>query len=175
MVGRAGDEGRRLRRSRRHHHRHHRRPPGRLALRPTGRRGRRRADREPDRGLHRSLHPDLAVADHQTSLKVWWEGPPPLRGSESPMKAAWRVHPLAAAFAVVAALLLSSVAEPAVAAPVPRAVVAGTARDARHPAANRQVLIPSGGVGMNALLLLAAGGGPKPTLLLLHGLPGNEQ
>jgi pimeloyl-ACP methyl ester carboxylesterase len=28
---------------------------------------------------------------------------------------------------------------------------------------------------MNALLFLAAGSGPKPTLLLLHGLPGNEQ
>jgi pimeloyl-ACP methyl ester carboxylesterase len=28
---------------------------------------------------------------------------------------------------------------------------------------------------MNALFFLAAGSGPKPTLLLLHGLPGNEQ
>jgi pimeloyl-ACP methyl ester carboxylesterase len=37
------------------------------------------------------------------------------------------------------------------------------------------VLIPSGGVGMNALFLLAAGESAKPTLLLLHGLPGNEQ
>jgi pimeloyl-ACP methyl ester carboxylesterase len=91
------------------------------------------------------------------------------------MRAAWRVHPLAAA---LAALLLSSFvadAAQAAAAPVPRAVVADPARDAKHPAANRQVLIPSGGVGMNALFLLAAGNGPKPTLLLLHGLPGNEQ
>ena len=85
------------------------------------------------------------------------------------MKAAWPVH------IVAAALLLSSFASQAAAAPVPRAVVADPARDARHPAANRQVLIPSGGVGMNALFLLAAGDGPKPTLLLLHGLPGNEQ
>src|SRR4051812_11420999 len=84
------------------------------------------------------------------------------------MKAAWHVHTLAAA------LLLSSVAAQA-ATPVPRAVVADNARDARHPAANRQLLIPSGGVGMNALFFLAAGSGPKPTLLLLHGLPGNEQ
>jgi dienelactone hydrolase len=85
------------------------------------------------------------------------------------MKAAWTVHILAAA------LLLSSVTAKAATAPVPRAVVADPARDARHPAANRQVLIPSGGVGMNALFLLAAGDGPKPTLLLLHSLPGNEQ
>ena len=85
------------------------------------------------------------------------------------MKTAWPVQTLAAAW------LLSSVAAQAAAAPVPRAVVADTARDAEHPAANRQVLIPSGGAGMNALFFLAAGGGPKPTLLLLHGLPGNEQ
>src|SRR5579872_5306424 len=91
------------------------------------------------------------------------------------MKAAWSVPTLAAA---LAAGLLSSfvaVAAPAATAPLPRAVVADPARDAKHPAANRQVLIPSGGVGMNALFLLAAGDGPKPTLLLLHGLPGNEQ
>ncbi len=62
------------------------------------------------------------------------------------------------------------------AAPVPpRAVVADTVRDAKHPAANQQLLIMSGGLGMNALLLQASGSGPKPTLLLLHGLPGNEQ
>jgi len=85
------------------------------------------------------------------------------------MRAAWHVHTLAAA------LLLSSLAAQAATAPVPRAVVTDNARDAKHPATNRQVLIPSGGVGMNALLFLAAGSGPKPTLLLLHGLPGNEQ
>jgi len=60
------------------------------------------------------------------------------------------------------------------AAPVPCAVIADPARDARHPASNRQVLILSHGEGMNALLMLAAGPGPKPTMLL-HGLPGNEQ
>src|SRR3954470_17953435 len=85
------------------------------------------------------------------------------------MKAAWHVHTLAAA------LLLSSISAQAAAIPVPRAVVTDNARDARHPAANRQLLIPSGGSGMNALFFLAAGSGLKPTLLLLHGLPGNEQ
>jgi pimeloyl-ACP methyl ester carboxylesterase len=58
---------------------------------------------------------------------------------------------------------------------VPRAVIADPAPDVKHPAVNRQVLILSHGDGMNALFLLAAGPGPKPTLLLLHGLPGNEQ
>ena len=59
-----------------------------------------------------------------------------------------------------------AVSDPAVTDPVP---------DPAHPTANKQLLIPSGGVGMNALLLLASGDAPKPTLILLHGLPGNER
>ena len=85
---------------------------------------------------------------------------------------------------LVAALLAACLAAPALAAAptkasvkpaVPRAVIADPPRDAAHPARNRQVLILSHGDGMNALFLLAAGAGPKPTLVLLHGLPGNEQ
>lgn len=49
------------------------------------------------------------------------------------------------------------------------------APDAEHPAVNRQVLVPSAGEGMNALFFLASGAGPKPTVVLLHGLPGNEK
>jgi pimeloyl-ACP methyl ester carboxylesterase len=48
-------------------------------------------------------------------------------------------------------------------------------RDAAHPARNRQLLIESHGSQMNALFFLAAGAGPHPTMLLLHGLPGNER
>ena len=48
-------------------------------------------------------------------------------------------------------------------------------RDEAFPARNRQLLVPSNGVGLNALFLLAAGEEPHPTMLLLHGLPGNEQ
>jgi pimeloyl-ACP methyl ester carboxylesterase len=43
------------------------------------------------------------------------------------------------------------------------------------PARTLAEAIPSGGVNLNALLYIAAGSGPHPTLLLLHGLPGNEQ
>ena len=65
----------------------------------------------------------------------------------------------------------------------PAAVREDPPRNAAHPARNRQLVIPSGPVRpelgrpaeMNALFLLAAGEGPKPTLLLLHGLPGNER
>lgn len=47
--------------------------------------------------------------------------------------------------------------------------------NATHPARNQQVLVPSWGVGMNAVFLLASGQERRPTLVLLHGLPGNEQ
>jgi pimeloyl-ACP methyl ester carboxylesterase len=63
------------------------------------------------------------------------------------------------------------------------AVFVDPVRDPEHPARNRQLVIPSGPVRpelgrpaeMNALFLLAAGEGLKPTMLLLHGLPGNER
>jgi pimeloyl-ACP methyl ester carboxylesterase len=48
-------------------------------------------------------------------------------------------------------------------------------RDTAHPAHNQQLLIPSGGVGMNAVLFSAAGVGTHPTVILMHGLPGNER
>jgi pimeloyl-ACP methyl ester carboxylesterase len=35
--------------------------------------------------------------------------------------------------------------------------------------------LPTAGVKINALLYTAAGAGPHPTVLLLHGFPGNEQ
>src|SRR4051794_24837023 len=66
---------------------------------------------------------------------------------------------------------------------VPRAAEAATApcsavdrpRDAAQPTHNQQLLIPSGGVGLNALLFQAGGAGPHPTVILMHGLPGNER
>ena len=76
---------------------------------------------------------------------------------------------------VLAAAVLAAPAPATPTVAIPRAVVADPARDANYPAANRQVLILSHGEGMNALLMRAAGAGPKPTMLLLHGLPGNEQ
>jgi pimeloyl-ACP methyl ester carboxylesterase len=82
---------------------------------------------------------------------------------------------------IAAALLAAVLAVPVFAATstvpraIPLAVSADPPRDAAHPAHNRQVLILSHGDGMNALFMLAAGAGPKPTMLLLHGLPGNEQ
>ena len=48
-------------------------------------------------------------------------------------------------------------------------------RNAAYPTHNQQLLIPSHGVGLNALLFQAAGAGPHPTVILMHGLPGNER
>src|SRR5690349_16610806 len=49
------------------------------------------------------------------------------------------------------------------------------AADRTHPADNFAFTIPSGSGAMNAMLYTASGTGPHPTLLLLHGFPGNEQ
>jgi pimeloyl-ACP methyl ester carboxylesterase len=78
---------------------------------------------------------------------------------------------------LISAVILASLAPGgiAVAAPPARAAITDPPRDARHPAANKQLLIPSHGVGMNALLFEAAGLGPHPTVILMHGLPGNER
>jgi len=61
------------------------------------------------------------------------------------------------------------------AAPLPAAVIADPPRDAAHPASVAPLVIPSGGAAMNGLIYTASGAGPHPTLLLLHGFPGNEQ
>jgi pimeloyl-ACP methyl ester carboxylesterase len=44
-----------------------------------------------------------------------------------------------------------------------------------HPAANFAFTIPVGSGAMNAMLYTASGKAPHPSLLLLHGFPGNEQ
>ena len=58
---------------------------------------------------------------------------------------------------------------------IPSSVISDPAPDPEHPPRSAQVLVPSKGMGMNALFYLAGGAGPHPTMVLLHGLPGNEQ
>jgi pimeloyl-ACP methyl ester carboxylesterase len=67
----------------------------------------------------------------------------------------------------------ASAAEPLPA--IPSAVISDPIPDPAHPLRSAQVLVPSHGVGMNGLFYLAGGRGPHPTLILLHGFPGNEQ
>src|SRR4051812_45008658 len=76
---------------------------------------------------------------------------------------------------VVAAAFVVAVASPARAQAIPAVVTADPAPDAAHPPHQEQALVPSAGLGMNALLYLAGGAGPHPTMVLFHGFPGNEQ
>jgi pimeloyl-ACP methyl ester carboxylesterase len=46
---------------------------------------------------------------------------------------------------------------------------------AARPAAMDEIRIPSHGVPLNGLIYLAAGAGPHPVVLFLHGYPGNER
>lgn len=72
---------------------------------------------------------------------------------------------------LVAALLLAAFAQPAFS----QCSAVDPPRDMAHPSRNQQLLIPSNGVGLNAVLFQAAGIGPHPTVILMHGLPGNER
>ncbi len=47
--------------------------------------------------------------------------------------------------------------------------------DASAPARIDEVTLHSAGVALSAIVYVAAGAGPHPTLVLLHGFPGNER
>jgi pimeloyl-ACP methyl ester carboxylesterase len=79
-------------------------------------------------------------------------------------------------FAMILALALFGVAHADDLTPsIPSSVISDPAPDPAHPPRSAQVLVPSHGLGMNALFYLAGGAGPHPTIVILHGLPGNEQ
>jgi uncharacterized protein len=63
----------------------------------------------------------------------------------------------------------------AVAQQVPFAVTSDPAHDKEFPAAMDAPDIISHGARLNAVIYLASGAGPRPTVLLMHGFPGNEQ
>jgi pimeloyl-ACP methyl ester carboxylesterase len=79
---------------------------------------------------------------------------------------------LLAAFAALALLAAPAALR---AEPIPASVVADPPQDKAHPAAMVAFALPTHGVNINAVLYTAAGAGPHPTVLFLHGLPGNEQ
>ncbi len=74
-------------------------------------------------------------------------------------------------------MLASAVIAPAIAREpaIHPAVITDPAPDAANPARMDAFVIPSGEGAMNAVMYVAAGSGVHPTLLLLHGFPGNEQ
>ena len=58
---------------------------------------------------------------------------------------------------------------------IPAAVFTDPPADAAHPPRMEVLHIPSGGVEINGVAYLAGGAGAHPTVVLLHGLPGNEK
>jgi pimeloyl-ACP methyl ester carboxylesterase len=58
---------------------------------------------------------------------------------------------------------------------VPPAIFTDPPTDRAHPAAMTVLHIPSHGVLINGLLYSPSGAGPHPTLVICHGLPGNEK
>ncbi len=58
---------------------------------------------------------------------------------------------------------------------IPPAIFTDPPADAKHPARMEVLHIPSGGVEINGVAYLAAGPGPHPTVVICHGLPGNEK
>lgn len=77
------------------------------------------------------------------------------------------------AAAILAALPLPVLAQ---AAPdIPAAIYTDPPADKAHPAAMEVVHIPSGNVAINGVVYIPTGAGPHPTVVLCHGLPGNEK
>jgi acetyl esterase/lipase len=63
----------------------------------------------------------------------------------------------------------------ALAQSVPAAIYTDPPADAAHPATMTVLHIPSHGVLINGLVYSPPGAGPHPTIVICHGLPGNEK
>jgi uncharacterized protein len=74
--------------------------------------------------------------------------------------------------ALIASLFLASALG---AQGAPKALYVDPPHDAKHPARMAVLHIPSGGVRINGVAMLAAGAGVHPTFVFFHGLPGNEK
>jgi len=75
----------------------------------------------------------------------------------------------ALAMAVLPALASAQTAD------IPAAIWRDPPADAAHPAKLVVLHIPSGGVEINGVAYLASGAGLHPTVIVCHGLPGNEK
>lgn len=58
---------------------------------------------------------------------------------------------------------------------IPAAIYTDPPADKAHPAAMEVIHVPSDKVAINGVVYVAAGPGPHPTVVLCHGLPGNEK
>src|SRR5882762_1476502 len=81
------------------------------------------------------------------------------------------MRPLALTTLLLSFLLMSHAGAEA----PPTAITSDPPKDALHPPRMASLQIISHGDAMNAVFYLAGGAGLHPTVLLLHGSPGNEQ
>jgi pimeloyl-ACP methyl ester carboxylesterase len=75
----------------------------------------------------------------------------------------------------LAALFAASISTFAQSQSIPPAIYTDSPVDHAHPAAMTVLHIPSHGVLINGLIYQPSGAGPHPTLVICHGLPGNEK
>ncbi len=75
----------------------------------------------------------------------------------------------------IVALLVVAVAPMLAAQSVPSAVYTDPPADAAHPAGMVVLHIPSHGLLINGVMYPPSGAGPHPTIVICHGLPGNEK
>lgn len=73
------------------------------------------------------------------------------------------------------AILFSAIPGIALAQSVPPAIYTDPPADAAHPAKMTVLHIPSHGLLINGLIYSPPGAGPHPTIVICHGLPGNEK
>jgi pimeloyl-ACP methyl ester carboxylesterase len=76
--------------------------------------------------------------------------------------------------AAIAAVSMATAAQAAAPLP-PAAIYTDPPADKAHPARSEVLHIPSGGVAINGLAYIPSGAGAHPTVVQLHGLPGNEK
>jgi pimeloyl-ACP methyl ester carboxylesterase len=79
---------------------------------------------------------------------------------------------LLAALTAFSAAPIATLAQPV---SLPPAIFTDPPSDTAHPPRMEVLHIPSGGVEINGVAYLAGGAGRHPTVVLLHGLPGNEK
>jgi len=82
---------------------------------------------------------------------------------------------LGAGSVALALLGAEAQAQPPKAAQLSAAIYRDPPQDKAHPARMAVLHIPTGGVEINGVAYLASGKGPHPTVVICHGLPGNEK
>jgi uncharacterized protein len=76
---------------------------------------------------------------------------------------------------IVILTLFAATSSTALAQSVPAAIFTDPPADAAHPAKMTVLHIPSHGLLINGLVYSPPGAGPHPTIVICHGLPGNEK